>query len=71
MAARCIIQGIDEIDPGTGKVNRLRLEQELADVIAQCGVTAEALDLDLVAIADRVGQKSAQMDAWEALFHEH
>ena len=32
--ARCIIQGIDEKEPVTGKINREWLQDELADVIA-------------------------------------
>lgn len=70
VAARCIIQGIDETDPGTGKVNRLRLEHEIADVMAQCRVTIEALGLDMGAISLRSAQKRAQMQEWEALFED-
>lgn len=33
-AARCLIQGIDEAEPVTGKVNRLHLREEIADVQA-------------------------------------
>ena len=68
VAARCIIQGIDETDPGTGKVNRLRLEHEIADVLAQCIVTIKALGLDNGAIAMRAIAKEDQMAEWEALF---
>jgi hypothetical protein len=68
VAARCIIQGIDEVDPGTGKVNRLRLEHEIADVMAQCRVTISALNLDRDKINLRIFEKQGQMAEWEAMF---
>ena len=33
-AARCIIQGLDSVDPDTGRTNREELQRELADVDA-------------------------------------
>ena len=68
VASRCIIQGIDEVDPGSGVVNRLRLEREIADVIAQCEVTIEKLRLDDLMIAERILDKKGQMAEWEAMF---
>lgn len=68
VAARCIIQGIDEIDPGTGKVNRRRLEDEIADVMAQCDVTIQALGLDISYIDNRCAEKEGNMREWEAMF---
>lgn len=65
---RCIIQGIDEVDPGTEKVNRQRLTDEIADVQAQLVCTVLALKLDLEYIAERTAQKIAQMREWEAMF---
>ena len=65
---RCIIQGIDEIDPASGKVNRLRLEHEIADVLAQCWTTIETLKLDVPAICQRKEYKMDQMREWEAMF---
>ena len=70
VAARCIIQGIDEVDPGTGKVNRFRLEQEIADVCAQCFVTQDQLNLNEDYIIHRIGDKMNQMKQWEAMFDE-
>lgn len=69
VAARCIIQGIDEVDPGTGKVNRQRLEDEIADVLAQCYVTVEKLGLNCEAIDLRRSNKERQMAEWESLFN--
>jgi len=68
VAARCIIQGIDEVDPGTGKVNRQRLHDELADVLAQVHCTIETLGLSSTGIAERRNDKIAQMAEWEAMF---
>jgi NTP pyrophosphatase (non-canonical NTP hydrolase) len=68
VASRCIIQGIDEIDPGSGRVNRDRLHDELADVIAQCFVTILLLELDVTYIDERVYKKVGQMKEWEAMF---
>jgi hypothetical protein len=70
VAARCIIQGIDEVDPSSGKVNRLRLEHELADVMAQCKVTIQNLKLNFGGIDVRCAEKVLQMAEWEAMFDE-
>jgi len=67
VAARVVIQGIDEVDPGSGKVNRQRLLDELADVQAQIGCTLLAFDLDQAYLARRVAEKMRQMSEWEAL----
>lgn len=66
--ARVIIQGIDEVDPGSGKTNRIRLENESADVLVQCRQTIEALALDRTRIEARVAEKDRQMVAWESLY---
>jgi NTP pyrophosphatase (non-canonical NTP hydrolase) len=68
VASRCIIQGLDEVDPGTGKVNRLRLLDELADVQAQIECTLTAFGLDLEYFHQRSARKVDQMHEWEALF---
>lgn len=68
VAARVIIQGIDEVDPGSGKVNRQRLMDELADVQAQIGCTVLAFDLDQHYMGRRTAEKMRQMAEWEAMF---
>lgn len=70
VAARCIIQGIDEVDPSSGRVNRARLQDELADVLAQCSVTMATFGLDKAYIDARSFTKRAQMDEWERLVAE-
>lgn len=68
VVARVVIQGIDETDPGTGKVNRQRLIDELADVQAQIGCTVLAFDLNQGYLQRRVADKMRQMQEWEAMF---
>lgn len=68
VVARCIIQGIDETDPSSGRVNRLRLEDELADVQAQLHLTVGFFDLDARRIAGRCEDKMEQMQEWEDMF---
>lgn len=67
---RCIIQGIDEIDPSTQKTNRLRLQEEIADVLAQSCCTIDDLELDKKFINSRVRDKIEQMAEWEDMFKE-
>ena len=68
VASRCIIQGVDATDPGTGKVNRQRLLDELADVAAQIDCTIAAFGLDDAYFDNRRLLKRAQMAEWEALY---
>lgn len=67
VVARCIIQGIDEIDPSSGKVNRKRLEEEIADVDAQLGLLVYSFNLDQQYIHARSNDKVDQMHTWESL----
>ena len=70
VAARCIIQGIDEIDPASNLPNRVRLTDEIADVYAQLDVTMTMLDLDRQVIQQRRERKTGYMREWEAMFAE-
>jgi hypothetical protein len=70
VAARCIIQGIDETDPGSGKVNRQRLIEEIADVYAQLDTTVSILELSRWQIEKRVNDKTNQMKEWENMFKD-
>lgn len=65
-AARIVIQGLDGIDPDSGKGNLQRLEEEIADVLAQCNVTIDRLRLDRDGITARAARKSILMAQWEA-----
>lgn len=62
--ARCIIQGIDEQQPVTGKFNREWLEDEIADVLANIELVAEHFELDRVRIWKRSQSKHNDLKRW-------
>ena len=64
-AARCIIHGIDEIDPDTGRTNRQELEREIADARACQWQAVERLNLDTM--ASRITAKDQGFDDWHDL----
>ena len=59
-------QGMDAIDPVTGKTNRQRLHEESADVLAQLDCNVRAFDMDRDVMWDRQERKTAEMNEWEA-----
>lgn len=67
---RVDLQGIDGIDPATGKANRRCLAEEIADVLAQldCCIAENGLSLDSEFILHRRLDKRAQMRRWESLY---
>jgi len=67
---RIQIQGIDEIDPASGKTNRQRLEEETADVYAQLDENISRLGLSLEFIEQRRQVKRGYMQEWEAMFEK-
>lgn len=68
VASRCIIQGIDEVDPSSQRLNRDGLIEEIADVYAQLDETVAALSLDDAAIQTRRAKKRILMQEWEEMF---
>ena len=62
--ARCVIQGIDEREPVTGKVNREWLEDEIADVLASIELVGIRFKLDDDRILERTERKTAQLKQW-------
>lgn len=64
-AARCIIQGCDEIDPDTGRTNMTELERETADVMACLQMARERLGL--LASSDRQAAKAAGFRRWHKM----
>jgi NTP pyrophosphatase (non-canonical NTP hydrolase) len=70
VCSRITIQGLDGVDPATGESNRRALAKEVADVMAQCLETIDALDLPLGFIEERAAIKRKQMAEWEALFNQ-
>ncbi len=70
IVSRCIIQGIDECDPETGKPNRQALMEELADVYAMGNLCTERFGLDVVQIVGRRDRKMAMKRAWHDMLRE-
>lgn len=70
VVARCIIQGVGEVDPSSGKINRLRLQEEIADVYAQLELLIDSFQLDMGFIYERVNDKEDQMHTWDALVQQ-
>jgi NTP pyrophosphatase (non-canonical NTP hydrolase) len=68
--SRCIIQGIDEREPVTGKLNREWLEDELADVMANRELVVEHFGLDLARMRERASAKKEHLRAWHAMLTE-
>lgn len=68
--ARISIQGLNAIDPSSGKTNRQRMLEETADVLAQieCNNDFFFTDSDREFVRLRAYSKRAQMEAWEAHF---
>lgn len=64
--SRCLIQGVEECEPVTGKPNRRWLEQEIADVLAQFEILIEMKSLDIAAIQRRKEFKKGLMAIWRA-----
>ncbi|HEY2178053.1 MAG TPA: hypothetical protein VGH15_05675 [Caulobacteraceae bacterium] len=65
--ARCIIQGLDEREPVTGKLNREWLEEEIADVAANLQLVHERFGLDHDRMAARAHRKLDLLRAWHAM----
>lgn len=63
--SRCIIQGIDELEPVTGKCNRDWLQEEMADVYANF-MLIEAR-FNVMASTRRIERKMADLRAWHKL----
>ncbi len=64
VVARCIIQGVGESHPLTGKRNVVWLEEEIADVLANLRLVRERLNLDDFAIHERARVKYELLLAW-------
>jgi len=61
---RCLIQGIDEMNPETGVSNRRWLEDEIADVMACMDLACENYNLNWTRILQRLMKKKKLMEQW-------
>ena len=64
--SRCLIQGIDEAEPETGKINRDWLQDEIADVLANIDLVCAHFNLDNTVINKRIYRKRKHLRAWHA-----
>lgn len=64
--SRTIIQGIDEAEPVTGKSNRVWIEDEIADVIANALLVIRDFELDRARINGRVRSKIKLLRDWHS-----
>jgi len=62
--ARALMQGIDEAEPTTGKVNRIWLTEEIADVQGNAELVIEHFQLNRAAILVRAERKKANLRLW-------
>ena len=63
---RCAIQGVDEAEPVTGKINRQWLIEELADVRVNAKLVIERFGLDEAAINERAAAKEPKIRWWHS-----
>lgn len=63
-SARCIIQGIDEAEPTTQKINRHWLEDEIADVLACAELAIRHLGLHRAIVEQRTKDKLDYLGVW-------
>lgn len=61
---RCLLQGINETHPETGKINKTWLEDEMGDVLGHIRGTMIHFKLDGARIAARARMKEALQAAW-------
>ena len=66
-ASRCLIQGIYEREPVTGKVNKEWLEDELADVMANVELVMDHFDLDKWRMLARLQKKKKHLAEWHGM----
>jgi len=62
--SRCLIQGIDEKEPVTGKVNREWLEDEISDVKANLWLVEVQFSLNTANILNRAQRKMENLKTW-------
>ena len=61
---RCMIQGVDEFDPGDKRTNLAHLEDEMADVYAMLKLVERFVSADTEAIAIRRDRKYVYKLPW-------
>lgn len=62
--SRCLIQGVGKSEPVTGKLNKVWLEEEMADVKANMLLVIERFQLDAAFINKRCDKKMVLLKSW-------
>jgi hypothetical protein len=62
--SRCLIQGIDEREPVTDKLNRDWLQEEIADALCNTNLVIERFGLDRTRMQARADRKAPLIQAW-------
>lgn len=66
-SARVLMQGIDECEPTTGKLNRQWLAEEMADVEANLNLTIDLFDIDHEDMNTRTMDKMSRLREWHKM----
>ena len=64
ICSRSLIQGIDGVDPSSGKINRVALANEIADVFANAQMAMRRFNLDSDYIMMRCNAKMDHLKGW-------
>jgi hypothetical protein len=64
VVARCLIQGIGELHPISGKSNKIWLEEEIADIEASIELVKERFKLNRDAVSTRKQRKIVYLRQW-------
>ena len=65
--ARCIIQGVDEAEPSTGKINRDWLREAMIEVRCSCAAVINEYRLDSDVIMSRMTFKRGHLTRWHQM----
>jgi NTP pyrophosphatase (non-canonical NTP hydrolase) len=65
--SRCIIQGLMEREPETGKLNAVWLQEEIADVLANIELVITHFELHEPTIIERAQRKARMLRKWHAM----
>lgn len=62
--SRCMIQGVNECEPSTGKLNKSALAEEIADVKAMIEIIMTFNNIPEFVLDERMAHKKAKFHRW-------